>query len=44
VNDDLAEQSVLSCCYQSELALERASAILTAADFYNPKHEALWAS
>jgi replicative DNA helicase len=42
MNDDLAEQSVLSCCYQSPLALERASAILTGADFYNPKHEALW--
>jgi replicative DNA helicase len=42
VNDDLAEQSVLSCCFQSPLALERASAILTAADFYNPKHECLW--
>ena len=42
MNDDLAEQSVLSCCYQSPLALERASAILTAADFYNPKHERLW--
>lgn len=42
MNDDLAEQSVLSCCYQSPLALERASAILTAADFYNPKHEKLW--
>jgi hypothetical protein len=42
VNDDLAEQSVLSCCYQSPLALERASAVLTAADFWNPKHESLW--
>lgn len=42
MNDDLAEQSVLSCCYQSPLALERASAVLTGADFYNPKHERLW--
>lgn len=42
MNDDLAEQSVLSCCYQSPLALDRASAILTGADFYNPKHERLW--
>lgn len=42
MNDDLAEQSVLSCCYQSPLAFERASAILTGVDFYNPKHERLW--
>jgi hypothetical protein len=42
VNSDDAEQSVLSCCYQSPLAFERASAILTGADFYNPNHEALW--
>jgi replicative DNA helicase len=42
VNDDLAEQSVLSCCYQSPLALERAAAILTAADFANPDHGRLW--
>lgn len=42
MNDDLAEQSVLSCCYQSPLALERAAAILTAGDFYNPRHETLW--
>lgn len=42
MNDDLAEQSVLSCCYQSPLALERAAAVLTAADFWNPKHESLW--
>jgi RecA-family ATPase len=42
VNDDLAEQSVLSCCYQSPLAFDRATAILTGADFYNPKHERLW--
>jgi len=42
VNDDLAEQSVLSCCYQSPLAFERAAAILTGADFANPDHERLW--
>jgi replicative DNA helicase len=42
MNNDLAEQSVLSCCYQSPLALERASAVLTATDFWNPKHESLW--
>jgi replicative DNA helicase len=42
MNDDLAEQSVLSCCYQSPLALERASAILTAADFANLAHQKLW--
>jgi hypothetical protein len=42
MNSDDAEQSVLSCCYQSPLAFERASTILTGADFYNPKHEALW--
>lgn len=43
MNDDLAEQSVLSCCYQSPLALERAAAVLTAADFANPDHGRLWA-
>jgi hypothetical protein len=37
-----AEQSILSCCYQSPLALERATAIVSGSDFYNPKHEALW--
>ena len=42
MNDDLAEQAVLSCSYQSSLALERAAAILTAADFANPDHGALW--
>jgi hypothetical protein len=42
VNDDLAEQSVLSCCYQSPLALERAAAVLTGADFANPDHGRLW--
>lgn len=42
MNDDLAEQAVLSCCYQSRLALERAAAILTGADFANPDHGALW--
>jgi replicative DNA helicase len=42
VNDDLAEQVVLSCCYQSPLALERAAAILTAADFANLAHQKLW--
>jgi hypothetical protein len=42
VRDDLAEQSVLSCCYQSPLALERAAAILTGTDFANPDHERLW--
>lgn len=39
---ELAEQSILSCCYQSPLALERAVAILTGADFANANHEALW--
>lgn len=43
MNDDLAEQSVLSCCYQSPLALERAAAILTADDFANITHQRLWA-
>ena len=42
MRDDLAEQSVLSCCYQSPLALERAAAILTGTDFANPDHERLW--
>ena len=42
MNDDLAEQAVLSCCYQSPLALERAAAILTGADFANADHERLW--
>jgi replicative DNA helicase len=42
VNDDLAEQAVLSCCYQSPLALERAAAILTDADFANTAHQDLW--
>lgn len=43
MNDDLAEQSVLSCCYQSPLALERAAGILTADDFANITHQRLWA-
>lgn len=43
MNDDLAEQAVLSCCYQSPLALERASAVLTVADFANTDHQRLWA-
>ena len=43
MNDDLAEQAVLSCCYQSPLALERAAAVLTGADFANPDHGSLWA-
>jgi replicative DNA helicase len=43
MNDDLAEQSVLSCCYQSPLALERATAILTSTDFANMSHQRLWA-
>ena len=42
MNDDLAEQSVLSCCYQSSVALERAGAILTGADFANIEHQRLW--
>jgi hypothetical protein len=42
VNDDLAEQSVLSCCYQSPLALERAAAILTTDDFHHWAHRELW--
>lgn len=42
MNDDLAEQSVLSCCYQSPLALERAASILTADDFANITHQRLW--
>ena len=42
MNDDLAEQAVLSCCYQSPLALERAAATLTAADFASAAHGALW--
>lgn len=42
MNDDLAEQSVLSCCYQSPLALERAAAILTGADFHHWAHRELW--
>lgn len=42
MNDDLAEQAVLSCCYQSPLALERAAAILTGADFANLDHQRLW--
>lgn len=42
LNDNLAEQSVLSCCYQSELALRRAGAILDDADFWNSDHQALW--
>lgn len=42
MNDDLAEQSVLSCCYQSPLALERAAAILTGADFAKFEHQELW--
>lgn len=42
MNSADAEQSVLSCCYQSPLAFDKASAILTAADFYSPAHEALW--
>lgn len=42
MNDELAEQSVLSCCYQSPLALERAAAVLTGADFAKPEHERLW--
>ena len=43
MNDDLAEQTVLSCCYQSPLALERAAAIVSAADFANLGHQRLWA-
>ena len=42
MNDDLAEQSVLSCCYQSPLALERATAILTSADFHHWAYRELW--
>lgn len=37
-----AEQSVLSCCYQSPLAFERAAGIVTGADFWSSTHEALW--
>ena len=42
MNDDLAEQAVLSCSYQSPVAFDRAAAILTGADFANPDHERLW--
>lgn len=42
MNDDLAEQAVLSCCYQSPLALERAAAILIGADFHHWAHRELW--
>lgn len=42
MNSADAEQSVLSCCYQSSLAFEKASAVLTGADFWSSDHEGLW--
>jgi replicative DNA helicase len=42
MRDEFAEQSVLSCCYQSSLALERAAGVLVATDFASPDHERLW--
>ena len=41
-HDNDAERAVLGSCLQSPTALTNTQQILTAADFYQPRHETIW--
>lgn len=43
-NDQDAEKAVLGSCLQSATALHNTLPILTATDFYQPRHETIWHS